>query len=281
MRLLDAELDAFRGGALFFYLSSTDQVAHIFWRAMDADAPPQLAGHADVVPELYRRVDRMVGHILERVPEAEIIIMSDHGFASYRRKVHLNSWLATHGYLALREGGDRGPGALGHIDWERTQAYALGLNQLFINRAGRESGGVVSDGDADALIAEIERKLRMFRDPDTGSRVVTQVVRGSGEGFTERVPDLIVGYNKGYRSSDESAIGAVGDVIIEDNTDWWSGDHCMDSRLVPGIIITSFPVDLAGEAPTLADLAPTTLAYFGVELPAPMGGRALIKKGTP
>jgi hypothetical protein len=80
---------------------------------------------------------------------------------------------------------------------------------------------------------------------------------------------MIVGYAKGTRSSDESALGGVqpGAVIV-DNLDPWSGDHCMDAQFVPGILLTSRP--LRRPAATLQTLAAAVLAEFGVdEFPLP------------
>lgn len=278
-RMLEHQLEAYQGGLLFFYVSSIDEVSHMFWRAIEPDASPADAAYAHVIPELYERADRMVGRVAAAIgDDVALIVMSDHGFASYRKKVHLNTWLAQQGYLVLRDG-EPGPGPLGHIDWSKTQAYALGLNQLFINQAGRERDGVVDSGAAAVLRKQIARKLQLLRDPETGARVVTRVVDVEAEGltgrFTGRAPDLIVGYNRGYRSSDESALGAVGKSIIEPNRDKWSGDHCMDSRLVPGVLFTSFPL-VAGARPALADLAPTVLEYFAVDIPEAIAGKSLL-----
>jgi hypothetical protein len=76
-------------------------------------------------------------------------------------------------------------------------------------------------------------------------------------------PDLIVGYAKGTRVSDESALGAVPRDVIVDNMDAWSADHCMDPAAVPGILLTSRPLRKA--APGLQTLAAAILAEFGIE----------------
>ena len=280
-RLLDRELAAYRGGLFFFYVSSIDMVSHMFWRSLEPDASAEDAAYAHVIPDLYARIDRLIGRVAAEIgDDVPLVVMSDHGFASYRKKVHLNTWLAQQGYLVLRQG-EPGEGPLGHIDWTRTQAYALGLNQLFINRSGRERNGVVDAAGAAVLRDQIARKLKMLRDPETGGRVVTDVIDVAAEGpidaFSDRAPDLLVGFNRGYRSSDESAIGAVGDVVLEQNRDKWSGDHCMDSRLVPGILVTSFELP-GGARPTLADLAPTVLEYFSVDIPKTIAGRSFLSQ---
>jgi predicted AlkP superfamily phosphohydrolase/phosphomutase len=275
LRLLDRELTRYQGGLLFFYFSSIDQLSHIFYGALHPDAPEELRRYAHVLPDLYQRVDQAIGEVLERAAasdrEIEVVVMSDHGFAHYRRKVHLNSWLAQEGYLTLLDKPARGP--LGHIDWENTQAYARGLNQLFLNLRGREAQGVVAPEQADTILRRIERELLTWRDEEGNARVVTRVERPPVGTFRDRAPDLLVGFNRGYRSSDESALGEVTDTVIEDNLASWSGDHCMDPALVPGVLFTTF--GLSAERASLIDMAPTILGYFGVPVPKEMQGANL------
>ena len=82
-------------------------------------------------------------------------------------------------------------------------------------------------------------------------------------GHLEIGPDLIVGYAKGMRGSDESALGKLMPDVVDDNTEEWSGDHCMDPDAVPG-----HPVHepaAAKPAAKLDELAAAVLAEFGVE----------------
>ncbi len=274
MRLLDRALDAYDGGMMFFYFSSLDQTSHVFWRALDVDKDHPLADHADVIPNVYKRMDDAIGKVLERVPEGtEVLVVSDHGFAPFDYKVNLNTWLYQKGYLALREDGSRGAGPLGHIDWSRTQAYALGLNQLFINLKGREPEGVVEPAEREALLRRLKRDLEGMRDPTTGRGVIRRVFGVDASAHPERSPDLIVGYDRGYRSSDGSAMGEVGDEVITPNKGKWSGDHCMDPAGVPGVI---FSTTKLGEMDAgLVDMAPTILDYFDMDLPEGLAGKSI------
>jgi predicted AlkP superfamily phosphohydrolase/phosphomutase len=275
--ILERELDRFRGGLLFVYLSSIDQTSHVFFRSLDPDAPPDDRAHADVIPALYRRVDRWIGEVVARLgPDTPLVIMSDHGFAPFRTKVHLNTFLAQRGYLAVLSPEDRVPGPLGHIDWDRTQAYALGLNQVFVNLRDREARGTVSAAEHQVLLARLERDLLGLRDPATGVTAITRMDRPAEGAFAGRTPDLIVGYRRGYRSSDQSALGAIGDRVFEPNHDQWSGDHCMDPSAVPGLIAASIPI-VTGDRPGLHDLAPTILDYFGIEPSAELDGRTILR----
>jgi predicted AlkP superfamily phosphohydrolase/phosphomutase len=141
------------------------------------------------------------------------------------------------------------------------------LNGLYLNVRGRERNGIVAPGQRAALADEIAKKLLETIDSATGMPAVTKVYRSEDvfklTGHENAAPDLIVGYAKGTRGSDESALGALTREVIVDNTDPWSGDHCMDPDVVPGILLTSRA--LRKPAPSLDTLAAAILAEFGVE----------------
>ena len=50
-----------------------------------------------------------------------LMVVSDHGFNSFRRGVNLNAWLHAEGYLALKPGADGSAEWLRDVDWSRTQ----------------------------------------------------------------------------------------------------------------------------------------------------------------
>ena len=273
MALFERELARYQGGFLFYYFSVLDQVSHMFMRAIDDKSPAADQAYAAVIPGLYERVDRAVGLALDNMgPNTTLIVMSDHGFAHYDFKVNLNTWLLERGYLSLAD--TPGAGPMGHIDWKNTQAYAMGLNQLFVNLQGREPEGVVPLADREVLTGRLIRELEAMRDPRSGARVVTRVIRPEEGPFVDRAPDLLVGFAKSYRSSDESAMGQVQPDIVFDNHDKWSGDHCMDPHAVPGVFLSTAKV--TRQTGSLVDLAPTILAYFGLEVPDVMEGTPLL-----
>jgi predicted AlkP superfamily phosphohydrolase/phosphomutase len=254
-------LGRFHEGLLFFYFSEIDQNSHMLWGRHEAD-----------LLRTYESVDRDIGEVLDRAGDATVIVMSDHGFAAFDRSVNLNTWLLREGFLALDE--PRSPGGdepFTRVDWKRTRAYAMGLNALYLNLAGREENGIVQPGaERDALLAELTRRLREFRDPETGQTVIEDVpaVRKSA---SRMAPDLIVGYAPGYRASWETALGAVPADVIRMNTDPWIGDHCMAASAVPGVLLGTRRPRVAD--PQLKDLTVTILKEFGVD-PAPaMTGR--------
>lgn len=276
-RVLGYALDRFDDGVLFIYFGSIDQLSHTFWRATEPDAPEDLRPFRDTLASVYERIDRVVGDVTQRIGDTPLVVMSDHGFASYRTKFNLNTWLQRHGYLVLKGGAsETGEGEpLEQVDWSKTRAYALGLNLLYVNLEGREAHGIVPAGERDALVAELSLALEGLRDPVTGDAVITKMVAPARGAYPERAPDLVVGYGRGYRSSDASAVGAVTAALFESNRDRWRGDHCMDASLVPGLLATTLPVDVSKGA-ELVDLAPTILDYFGVQRPGSMVGRSLL-----
>jgi predicted AlkP superfamily phosphohydrolase/phosphomutase len=270
--ILKRELQEFKGGLLFHYFSVVDQVSHMFFQSALPSPPPRLARYTKVIPRLYARIDEVVGQVRAAVgKDTVIIVMSDHGFAPYKFKVNLNTWLQRQGYLTLRE--KPGEGVLGHIDWSRTQAYALGLNQLFVNQRGREANGIVSLDDRGALLDRLSRELESWVDDVSGGRVVSSTLRPPTSRHPERAPDLLIGFARGYRSSDESATGIPGPDMVTPNKDKWSGDHCMDPGLVPGVLFSS--KKLRERRAFLIDLAPTILSHFGLPPASGTEGKAL------
>ncbi len=272
-RQYDYVLDQFTGGLLFYYFGNVDQVSHMMWRARDPAHPGYTAAsdrpHERVIDELYQGLDAIVTATLARLgPDDLLIVMSDHGFTSWRRAFHLNSWLRDQGYLTPLDATRlEDAGIFANVDWSRTRAYGLGLNGLYVNTKGRERDGIVEPSDRAALVTEIASKLLATVDPNTGSAAVTKVYRREDvyrlAGSADIAPDVIVGYAKGTRGSDESALGGLTRDVIVDNLSHWSGDHCMDHETVPGILLASRP--LRRPAPTIQTLAAAILAEFGIE----------------
>jgi predicted AlkP superfamily phosphohydrolase/phosphomutase len=265
--------DRFHDGLLFYYFGNVDQVSHMMWRPRDRQHPAYDPAtdpkYARVVEELYVGFDRIVGDAAGRLgPEDLLVVMSDHGFTSWRRSFNLNSWLRDNGYLALRNPNLRDdPGNFANVDWSKTRAYGLGLNGLYINVKGRERNGIVAPADRASLAGELAARLQTVIDPTTGQRAISRVFQRDAvyhvSGTEDIAPDLVVGYAKGTRGSDESALGSLPHDVIVTNTDPWNGDHCMDPAAVPGVLLASRA--LKKPAPDLQTLAAAIVAEFGVD----------------
>ncbi|MGH0032888.1 MAG: alkaline phosphatase family protein [Myxococcota bacterium] len=275
------------GDATFVYLSDIDLQCHMLWRHADpkhphaephpAHDPAAARRHARDIERFYRDVDRLLGEIRAGLPDDTLlVVMSDHGFQPYRRKLHLNAWLRDQGYLVLKDGKRTGQIGFGDVDWSKTRAYGLGFNGLYLNRRGREGQGILDAGAARALAGELTAKLQALRDPVDGARVVLRVDAAEDVYALARRdegPDLVVGYDRGYGASDESTLGEVTEAVIEDNTSRWSGNHLMSPDVVPGILLVNRKLGESGY--DLTDLTATLLAHYGLE-PAPgMTGRAI------
>lgn len=310
-RMLDYALDQWgeSGGLLFFYVGSLDMRCHMLWHATDPKHPHQEeAGsfdgmsYAQQIDRVYTQVDAMLGELLEQIETleraggepVELMVMSDHGFAPFRRKMHVNDWLVKEGYLVLRDGvssadmlalsldrhGEVIPGS-GPVDWSKSRAYCVGFNGIILNRAGREREGIVTDAQAPGILEEMRGKLAALRDED-GTPVFTRLLTATEAFHGDQLgsaPDLQLGFNVGFGASDECAIGGVtGDwkrgICIVDNDSRWSGSHLMDPELVRGTLVVRRKVTLAKD-PALEDLTATLYSRFGVTPPVGMDGQPL------
>ncbi|MEW6145383.1 MAG: alkaline phosphatase family protein [Thermodesulfobacteriota bacterium] len=261
---------------------TTDRVQHMFFRCLD-DGHPANKGketekYKNVIEDLYVRMDGLIGRALEYTDDKTVLmVISDHGFTQFKRGVNLNSWLFKEGYLKLREGRSTSGDWFQDVDWEGTRAFSLGLAGIFINRKGREMKGVVEEGEEVSLLkSELIRKLTGLRDEQWGDVAIREVIdtdASSTGPYKHDAPDLLVGYNAGYRSSWTCAVGRVTEDVFEDNTKHWSGDHCVDPKIVPGVIFSNRRI--AKENPHLNDMAPTVLKLFGVGIPNYMKGKPL------
>ncbi|MDI6809298.1 MAG: alkaline phosphatase family protein [Candidatus Eisenbacteria bacterium] len=273
LRMLDYYLDQYNGGLLFFYVSTLDLNQHMLWRNMDPKHPAhtlEAAKYQNQLEDFYVDMDNILAHTIERIPrDATLIVMSDHGFSPWYRKVNLNTWLYKNGYLELID-----PTAIEkshffrNVHWRKTKAYAVGFNGLYVNLRGREGKGTVREGvEYEAFIDELTKNLLSLKDPKTGEFPIHSVYRTSkvyhGD-EAKNAPDLIVGYKRGYRCDDESVLGDFTQDVFSDNMDKWSGDHCMAPEEVPGILLSNRKIRL--KDPRLSDFAATILALFDIKV---------------
>ena len=278
-RALDYFLKGFEEGFLFFYFSSVDQGSHMLWRYADPDHPGYVEDDQLLsgIRVLYQEMDNALGRVMGAIDdETTLIVMSDHGFCPFYRGVNLNTWLLEKGYVTLRDPSKQGRNSIpfANVDWSKTKAYALGLNGLYVNLEGREDRGIVKPGrEHQELLDELERELLAMRDPQNDEQVVTLVVRTERDfhGPEHQIgPDIIVGYNWGYRSSWTSPLGEFPHGVFVDNHDAWSGDHSVDYRHVPGVLLTNRRITL--DEPALYDLSVAILDQYGIEKPSQMIG---------
>jgi len=345
LRMMDYALDHYlesgEGGLLFFYYSTIDLTNHMVWALFDPEHPfhskyahlaPQDSSAwsgrpgskwGEVVWDLYMKMDPVLGRLRERIGEdATVIVMSDHGFAPYRRTFSLNTWLYEEGYLVLRDGlekelprehPDHHPiqltGTYDHdedpetpeismVDWERTRAYGVGFNGLYLNLKGREgcdhdgepvegaAPGSVDESERRDLARELKEKLERITDPDNGGKRVVvradlawEVYGEDGERLDE-APDVLVGYNTDYENSEDSTQGSIPHDVLEDNLGGsFVGSHLMAPEMVPGTLLANRPLRDGQHA--LEDLTVEILAQYGIDPVEGMVGHRVLADTTP
>jgi predicted AlkP superfamily phosphohydrolase/phosphomutase len=285
-RMMQFELDRFSEGFFFMLFDTPDRVQHMLWRFRDRDHPcfepdrsPELA---TLIEEHYRRCDALLNASLEKVDENTLlIVLSDHGFGTFRRAFDTNTWLWQNGLLALKDGGkpgeDLGEGFTA-VDWSKTYAYAVGLGGIYLNFKGREAGGILEEGaDAERVRRAIQSGLADFPDPQARRAAIRSVSRREelySGAFVESSPDLLVNFHRGFRVSWQSAVGGFAPSVLEDNKRRWSGDHIVDPEAVPGILFMNRTA--RHNHARIIDLAPTVLNYLGARVPESMEGAALL-----
>jgi predicted AlkP superfamily phosphohydrolase/phosphomutase len=285
LAMLEYELGRFDEGLLFFYFSNADQRQHMFWRLIDPGHPAydeKLAGrYGDIIARTYGEMDKALDRALRKADrDTVVLVMSDHGFNSFRRGFNLNTWLFQNGYHRLqRPWKQQESSFFDNTDWSKTRAYGIGLNSLYINESGRERDGIVAPGpDKDNLVREIARKLEALTDPQTGERPILKafIARETYHGANvAQAPDIVLGFNRGYRISWQSPLGGFPKEVLEDNTQKWSGDHMSAPDVLPGIAFANRK--FTAETPVLHDLTASVLGVFGVEKPRDMTGRNVLE----
>lgn len=295
-RVILSRVDAKNWDLMVGVIEATDRVQHMMWRLIDPEHPmydQALAEkYGDSIERVYQRSDEFVGEVLKRLdPSTPVLIVSDHGFHTWRKAVNLNTWLVQEGFMVLKgqsSSDDKnlldlfGAGTFWeHVDWSRTRAYAMGLGQIYFNQRGREGQGIVSPGaEAMALADNLAAALLTMTDPDTGERIVQNVYKRddvySGP-FLQNASDLQVGFKDGYRVSWQTALGGTPAGIVYPNMRKWSADHgSFDIADTAGTLISSVP--LPGPRYDITDLAPSVLQYFGIAPSADLDGKPFLPR---
>jgi len=277
-RLLQDALADDSWKVLFHFFGEPDRVCHMLMRHMDEKHPQYDAALADEELNFfgkpvkmrdaglatYQRMDKVVGEMLDRwmQPDDVLLIVSDHGFDSFRRQVDLNAWMVREGFMAV-DNRDRLGNAktaldmaqsssyLQWVDWEKSSAYSLAIGKIYLNLRGRDPGGIVDPAQQDELLKQITDRLYELTDPDTGEKVVSKVYRKDEiyrGGFVEAqkqpegalnlpayagAAELTVDFAPGYRCAWSNTSGglALVDVKTElDETIATAGPVIFDNR---------------------------------------------------
>ncbi|GJM15469.1 MAG: hypothetical protein DHS20C13_07960 [Thermodesulfobacteriota bacterium] len=263
---------------------TTDRVQHMFFRCLEESHPAnrgkEVEKYRNVIEDMYIKMDVLIGKVIQKLDDkTALFVISDHGFTQFKRGINLNTWLFKEGYLVLKEGKTTSGDWFESVDWNKSRAFSLGLAGIFINRKGREISGLVEEGqELKDLKQELISKLTGLIDEQTSQVSINEVIDTDathGGPYKYDAPDLLIGYNAGYRSSWTCAVGQITESVFEDNTKHWSGDHCVDPKIVPGVLFSNLKVSKTD--PHLIDMAPTVLKLFGINIPTYMQGSPLLE----
>jgi predicted AlkP superfamily phosphohydrolase/phosphomutase len=280
---------------------ATDRVQHCLAKYVSPDHPDfeTLAKEplAEKIRDVYRLLDEGLGRLLERSRDDDLVLfMSDHGFQSCTRAVHMDRLLEHLGFLRFAAASRTvfGPMQWGKmravarkvydllglhgrvslpqsVSWQKTVAYTSVRSTgegVSINLAGREPEGTVDPGDFEPTRDKVLDALASFLDPGTGKNPVARALRREevfGGRYAETAPDIILEPSPHYSLSHARS-------HVED-ADWLSGDHRMD-----GVIAAAGPrvrADAFDEPAFLVDVAPTILAALGVPASVKHDGQVL------
>jgi predicted AlkP superfamily phosphohydrolase/phosphomutase len=266
-------------GLVACVFDTSDRLQHMFYRYLDPASEAAMDGrYTKVIEQLYVDMDRLVGDTVKHVDkDCALFVLSDHGFRAFRRGVNLNAWLRREGYLTLLDDVAESGEYFDGIDWSRTRAYTFGLGGVYLNLHSREAKGIVAPEEAAALKRELIGKLSGLHDEERGAEAIVEAYEASAiyKGpYLGGAPDLIIGYADGYRASWDAAVGKVTAHVFEDNNKAWSGDHCVDPQLVPGVLFSNRKLN--ADDPGIEDMAPTALRLFGIDPPVWMEGKAVV-----
>ena len=288
-RLVLDEIDRGEFDILVAACTGTDRVAHMFWRFRDPKHPLYTEEGAKkfgtVVEDTYKHMDETVGKVVAKLaPDDLLLIISDHGFHSFRVGFNVNTWLVRNGYLAVKGQTDPALASkprsfdLNGYDWTKSKAYGLTLGGIFINQRGREGGGIVAPEESVALMKELKDKLLQVTYPETNEKVFDQVYTRDEMpvSASENAPDIQLGFADGFQVGKKSSTGAAPVELFELNNDKWSGEHAASSReSTPGILFSNKPLP-SGDGASILDIGPTALAYTGCPPMAQARGKSLV-----
>jgi predicted AlkP superfamily phosphohydrolase/phosphomutase len=298
---------------LMVVFSVLDRAQHDYWADMDPAHPrhdPNTPTEfRDFIHEIYQRLDSAIGRLIEQLPaETRVLVVSDHGFCSELFEIRVNELLAGAGLLAFKSPASRknkarvrtlkekvarrllpavsdgnvldrkvvyGSAYLDEIDWRRTRAFFCQDKGVWINLAGRESQGIVSESERDSVTEETRAALLRLTSTQDGEPVFERVMRRE-EAFNGAscgtLPDLVmIPRRDEYVYNERPSYGEV--IVPADST---TGTHSRDGIFIAWGRDIKSGATLA-KHPNLRDVGPTALASLGCPLTIDMDGEPLME----
>ncbi len=260
-----------------------DRIHHGFWKYHDPRHPLYDPSNRfrDAIADYYKRIDELIGRVLERLPDDTVImVVSDHGAQPMMGGICVNEWLWRNGYLTLKHdppAGDPVPFERVEVDWGRTVAWGAGgyYGRVFMNVRGREPEGIIPPERYEAVRDELAEALKSIPAPD-GSPLDTTVFKP--QRIYSQVngipPDLVVYFGgMAWR-----AVGSFGHGRWYTNKNDTGPDDA--NHASNGLFILHDPKSANGGgnigSRSLMDVAPTVLHLLGVRIPKEMQGRVIV-----
>ena len=283
-----------------------DRAQHFFWRFTNTDQ-----ALASAIEDVYAAMDAATGAIVDAFPDADVMVVSDHGAGPLHADVNVGAFLAQRGHATyaapkrnvladiawglpapIRRAARRmAPGTarramgaalvkqLGPFDWNNTKAF-VGVNgDLWLNLQGREPSGNVTADDAPALLEELVAGLATIEDPVRGEPVFQAIYRRdelySGPALALAPELMLDSWSAGYRVAvkrDRSAPVVGPPTSLAGVREPWSSEHRPE-----GILVAGGPRVAPGrpEGASLYDVAPTMLALLEQPVASDSDGRPL------
>jgi type I phosphodiesterase/nucleotide pyrophosphatase len=274
---------------------------HHFWGYEDS-GDPRLRG---ALREVYARADAALGELLDAAGDgATAVVVASHGHGSHSGGGQLLPELLRRLGEARREGVAASarpliPAPVWNLARRivprrlkrrvhppplaspSTRAVALGIDQngwIRLNLRGRDPFGSIEPGaEAEAVLDELTAELLALEQPETGERIVFDVVRTwerFGPGVHPDVPDLIVAFREDLGPLEACRSPSAG--LVEAKL--WVPDHRTSSHVrrrsrlwIRGAGIVAG----AGGGGNVLDIAPTVVRLLDVPAPAWMDGTPL------
>ena len=244
------------------HFMDTDRLHHFLWGEVEKGQTK----FVDWFHRFYQRVDQMLGQLVARLDDDVVLmILSDHGFCTLKREVHLNYWLRQVGLLSFA---NETPRQLRDLA-PQARCYSLLPGRFYVRVRGRDYQGCVQPGaEYETVRKDLAAGLMAIRDPETGERVIDQVLMREeifGGDVMDSAPDLIAKPAVGY----DLKGGFEKQVLIEPSP--VSGTHTFDNAMW-----YMNHVGVSCEDATVVDVLPTLYGLLGLDLPGEVDGRCLI-----
>ncbi|MBZ0268549.1 alkaline phosphatase family protein [bacterium] len=295
--------------------TGTDRIQHCLHEhvmAIDDDEAVRRDPLTAAVRDYFVTLDEHIGELMRIAGEdANVVVISDHGFGPLKRSVHFNRWLADEGLLTLKapsSGANRrawkralnavgvkrstiaavgraiGMGAkieqqvekmnpyVGGVDWDRTKVHYFPTNGFFVNLKGREMFGIVEPGEEyEAVVKDLMERLNALKNPFDGTKLLP-IVKRREELFAGPKLDQLPDVFVEFL--DQPFEGFMQDYDVPEvfmDSGWANGTHRRN-----GLYIGAGPSLAGGDEVQdleIFDVAPNILHMMGHAIPEHMDGR--------